>query len=87
MERMIDFNPEEQTITIPTHQIEKLQNAGQLEMIVHQRWAIAILRVKSIDVRGEQSVVCFHQPESHLEFAHPWPNLSSEKKKEIPRFA
>lgn len=42
-------------------------------MIVHQRWAIAILRVKSIDVRGEQSVVCFHQPESHLEFAHPWP--------------
>ena len=73
MERMIDFNPEEQTITIPTHQIEKLQNAGQLEMIVHQRWAIAILRVKSIDVRGEQSVVCFHQPESHLEFAHPWP--------------
>lgn len=31
MERMIDFNPEEQTITIPTHQIEKLQNAGQLE--------------------------------------------------------
>ena len=56
MERMIDFNSEEQTITIPTPQIEKLQNAGQLEMIVHQRWAIAILRVKSIDVRGEQSM-------------------------------
>ena len=73
MERMIDFNPEEQTITIPTHQIEKLQNAGQLEMIVHQRWAIAILRVKSIDVRGEQSVVCFHQPESRIQFEHPWP--------------
>lgn len=58
MERMIDFNPEEQTITIPasyvnssreSQSITGLQNASQLEMIVHQRWAIAILRVKSID--------------------------------------
>lgn len=73
MERMIDFNPEEQTITIPASQIGNLPNARQLEMIVHQRWAIAILRVKSIDVRGEQAVIRFHEPESHLEFAHPWP--------------
>ena len=76
LERMIDFNPEEQTITIPVSQSvnpKRLQNAGQLEMIVHQRWAIAILRVKSIDVKDGQAVVSFHEPESHLEFAHPWP--------------
>ena len=76
LERMIDFNPEEQTITIPVSQSvnpESLQNAGQLEMIVHQRWAIAILRVKSIDAKDGQAVVRFHEPESHLEFAHPWP--------------
>ena len=76
LERMIDFNPEEQTITIPVSQSvnpERLQNAGQLEMIVHQRWAIAILRVKSIDAKDRQAVVRFHEPESHLEFAHPWP--------------
>ena len=76
LERMIDFNPEEQTITIPVSQNvnpKRLQNAGQLEMIVHQRWAIAILRVKSIDVKDGQAVVRFHEPESHLEFAHPWP--------------
>ena len=76
LERMIDFNPEEQTITIPVSQSvnpERLQNAGQLEMIVHQRWAIAILRVKSIDAKDGQAVVRFHEPESHLEFAHPWP--------------
>ena len=42
-------------------------------MIVHQRWAIAILRVKSIDAKDGQAVVRFHEPESHLEFAHPWP--------------
>ena len=37
LERMIDFNPEEQTITIPVSQSvnpKRLQNAGQLEMIV-----------------------------------------------------
>ena len=76
LERMIDFNPEEQTITIPVSQSvnpERLQNAGQLEMIVHQRWAIAILHVKSIDAKDGQAVVRFHEPESHLEFAHPWP--------------
>lgn len=73
MERMIDFNPEKQTITIPAPQITGLQNAGQLEMIVHQRWAIAILRVKSIDMKGGQSIIRFHEPESQLEFAHPWP--------------
>lgn len=31
MERMIDFNPEEQTITIPASQIGNLPNARQLE--------------------------------------------------------
>ena len=76
LEQMIDFNPEEQTITIPVSQNvnpKRLQNAGQLEMIVHQRWAIAILRVKSIDAKDGQAVVRFHEPESHLEFAHPLP--------------
>ena len=76
LERMIDFNPEKQTITIPVSQSvnpKRLQNAGQLEMIVHQRWAIAILRVKSIDAKDGQAVVRFHEPESYLEFAHPWP--------------
>lgn len=77
---MIDFNPEEQTITIPasyvnssreSQSITGLQNASQLEMTVHQRWAIAILRVKSMDVKDGQAIVRFHDPESRLEFAHP----------------
>lgn len=73
MEQMIDFNPKEETITIPIPQIKELEKASQLEMIVHQRWAIAILRVKDIRIEGSQAKVSFHQPESQLEFAHPWP--------------
>lgn len=73
MERMIDFNPQQETITIPTPKHPGLADASQLEMIVHQRWAIAILRVKEMEVKGKQTIVRFHQPESQLEFAHPWP--------------
>lgn len=81
MERMIDFNAQEETITIPTPQLAGLQNATQLEMIVHQRWAIAILRVKEMIRKGQQTIVRFHQPESQLEFSHPWPQpvINGEK--------
>lgn len=73
MERMLGFDPKEETITIPTPSVQGLDEASQLEMIVHQRWAIAILRVREMDVRGDSTVVRFHNPESRLEFAHPWP--------------
>lgn len=73
MERMTDFNPADESITIPTPQTD-LSRAGQLEMLVHQRWAVAILRVRRMENMGNgQTKVWFHEPESRLEFAHPWP--------------
>ncbi len=45
----------------------------QLEMVIHQWWAIAILRVKEIKTVGDSSLITFHQPESRIEFEHPWP--------------
>jgi hypothetical protein len=77
MERMIDFNKEERVITIPTPPDSVLQNFASkktpLEMVVHQRWAIAILRVKDMQVHGDSTIVSFMEPESRLEFEHPWP--------------
>lgn len=72
MERMLDFNTNDRTITIPTPPQNVLQ-AKNLEMVVHQRWAIAILRVKDMKVEGDKTVVSFMEPESRLEFEHPWP--------------
>ncbi|MBQ9231550.1 MAG: right-handed parallel beta-helix repeat-containing protein [Prevotella sp.] len=72
MERMIDFNTTNRTITIPTPPKEVLDTKN-LEMVVHQRWAMAILRVKEMKVRGDQTIVSFKEPESRLEFEHPWP--------------
>ena len=73
MERMIDFNTTDRTITIPTPPQNVLQTKN-LEMVVHQRWAIAILRVKDIRVLSDSvAEVSFMEPESRLEFDHPWP--------------
>ena len=77
MERMLDFNTTDRTITIPTPPDSILRDfvskKTPLEMVVHQRWAIAILRVKEMKVEGDKTVVSFMEPESRLEFEHPWP--------------
>lgn len=73
MERMKAFNTDDESITIPTPKTD-LSRARQLEMTAHQRWAIAILRVKEMKNLGNGlTKVWFHQPESQIEFAHPWP--------------
>jgi hypothetical protein len=87
MARILDFNTETRTITIPNlpegwrSNSPLLEGRGRgevsdntpLEMLVHQRWAIAILRVKDVSVHDGFSVVSFMEPESRLEFEHPWP--------------
>ena len=72
MERMISFDPKTRTITIP--QYDKLwMPPPHQEMVVHQRWAIAILRVEKMRANDDSIVVSFKEPESRLEFEHPWP--------------
>lgn len=78
MERIIDFDTDSRTITIPAasltrHGIRTMADAPQLEMIVHQRWATAILRVADISIRGDKAILSFLEPESEAEFEHPWP--------------
>ena len=72
MERMISFNKEARTITIPQYDSLWMPPPHQ-EMVVHQRWAIAILRVKNMRANDDSITVSFMEPESRLEFEHPWP--------------
>lgn len=75
MERMVDFRKADESIIIPAANVpQSLLLAPQgLEMVVHQRWAIAILRVRDMVREGDNIRVTFRNPESHIEFAHPWP--------------
>ncbi len=72
MERMTAFDTEARTMTIPMppKHVLKMKN---LEMVVHQRWAIAILRIKDIRIDNDLAIVSFCEPECRLEFEHPWP--------------
>jgi len=76
---IIDFRKEDREVWIPLSTFESLLKGDvqneirNLEMILHQRWAIAILRVKSFVVQQDVVRLQFEEPESRLEFEHPWP--------------
>ena len=83
MQRIIDFDKDAETITIPASALKdfgifSIADAPQLEMVLHQRWAIAILRVKDFQFDGDKAILSFRNPESRWEFSHPWPQPLTE---------
>lgn len=72
MNRILSWNHETETCWIPWP-AENPATVEGLEMFIHQWWAIAVLRVKNIEVRGDSALLHFHQPESRIQSEHPWP--------------
>ncbi len=72
LDRILSADFENEIFWIPSPDF-KLDNIGQLEFNIHQWWAIANLRVKDMVAVGDSVAVSFHQPESRIEFVHPWP--------------
>ncbi len=73
MNRILSWNKTEQTCWIPTPKFPSLQKVKGVEFFIHQWWAIAILRVKKMEVHGDSTKLFFHQPESRIQSEHPWP--------------
>lgn len=72
MGRLLAWDPANREVSIPT--LPELNgDLTALEMVIYQQWEIAQLRVKSMDRDGERSRVRFHDPESRIQFEHPWP--------------
>ena len=44
-----------------------------VEMVLLQAWEIAVLRLKHHERGTDDATVTFHEPESRVEFEHPWP--------------
>jgi hypothetical protein len=80
LDRIITVDKVNQTMTIPKPKFA-VASIDQLELVIHQWWAIANLRVKSLEVKGDEAIIKFHQPESRLEFEHPWPAPYIDKEK------
>ncbi|HXS68589.1 MAG TPA: right-handed parallel beta-helix repeat-containing protein [Candidatus Polarisedimenticolia bacterium] len=73
LSRLVGWNKTNQVAAIPAAALAGITTPKQLEMVIDQVWEIAVLRVKSIQVQGTNALVTFRQPESNLEFEHPWP--------------
>ena len=53
--------------------MKKIINSPYAEMVLHEMWCVANLRIKSIDIHGDSAAIRFHDPESRIQFEHPWP--------------
>jgi hypothetical protein len=51
-----------------------------MEMFIHQWWAVAILRIRSVEMQGDSARLSFYQPESRIQSEHPWPAPWMSKK-------
>ena len=81
LNRILSVDKPNQILWIPKP-VVAVKEVKQLEMVIHQWWAIANLRVKNIRISGDSAAVTFHQPESRIEFEHPWPAPYIDAKKE-----
>ena len=74
MYRIVGNDPQSQILWVPSKAVKSILNAPYAEMVLHEMWCIANLRIKSIDVQGDSAAVRFHNPESKIQFEHPWPS-------------
>ncbi|HEY6900564.1 MAG TPA: right-handed parallel beta-helix repeat-containing protein, partial [Puia sp.] len=72
MQRIVAVDKKNQVMWIPASG-NLPKSVGQLEMVIHQMWAIAVLRVKTMGRVGDRVKLTFREPEGHIEFEHPWP--------------
>ncbi len=80
MKRILSWNHKDETCVIPAPVAKGLRGGDGLEMFIHQWWAIANLRVKSIKYMGDSARLSFFQPESKVQSEHPWPAPWQSKK-------
>lgn len=73
MYRILNVDSKREVIWVPTAAVKKIVKSPYAEMVLHEMWCVSDLRIKSIDVHGDSAAVSFHQPESRIEFSHPWP--------------
>lgn len=73
MDRILSWDHKTEQCWIPTPKASSLVSATGLEIVIHQWWAIAILRIKKIEVQGDCARLSFYQPESRIQSEHPWP--------------
>ncbi|MCA9238398.1 MAG: right-handed parallel beta-helix repeat-containing protein [Planctomycetales bacterium] len=73
MARTKAWNHASQTCLVAAGDFALPTAAAGVEMTVLQGWEIAQLRVRSMQADDDGVRIAFQQPESRLQFEHPWP--------------
>lgn len=84
MHRIVGNDPINEILWVPSKAVKPILNAPYPEMVLHEMWCIANLRIKSIELHGDSAAVRFHNPESKIQFEHPWPSPMTEPGRESP---
>lgn len=74
MYRIRSVDKKNEILYVPAAAVKKIRDAKHAEMVIHEMWCVANLRIKGIKIQGDSAAVTFHQPESHVHFMHPWPS-------------
>ena len=74
MYRIRNIDKKNEILYVPAAAVKKILGERHAEMVIHEMWCVANLRIKGIKVQGDSAAVTFHQPESHIHFMHPWPS-------------
>uniref|UniRef100_UPI00266BEACD right-handed parallel beta-helix repeat-containing protein n=1 Tax=uncultured Duncaniella sp. TaxID=2768039 RepID=UPI00266BEACD len=79
MNRICSVDEKNEILYVPAVAIRRLVDgkgalkAKYAEMVLHQMWCVANLRIRSVELAGDSAAIRFHQPESRIQFEHPWP--------------
>lgn len=73
MARILSWNKATASCWVPVPHGQQWKNLKSAEMFIHQWWAIANLRIKTIQQQGDSAELFFHEPESKIQNEHPWP--------------
>jgi len=78
--RIISWDKKNRKMGIPAAWVERFvknekvfQQPESMELMIHQMWAIANLRISKMERSGDEILVSFQEPEARIQAEHPWP--------------
>lgn len=98
MHRILNYNKQHRILWLrgsdfDDNQIKSIVNrdngavAGNMpELVLHQMWEVSVLRIDSMWRSGDSIGVTFHNPESRIQFQHPWPSPMYKSEHDSPYY-
>lgn len=85
LDRLVAWDQEGREAVIPAG-VAVWRPGEPVEMVLHQQWELSVLRVKSTRVEGDKAALAFQEPESRVQFDHPYPWPVMSPKGNAPYF-